>query len=280
MNEKLQQISQQQRESWNKFSSGWKKWDAFAMDFLGSMGDEIVAFIQPKPAEHILDIASGTGEPALNIASMIGSGTILLTDVSEDMLAIARENAELRGITNIEALVCDVSELPFADNTFDAVSCRFGFMFFPDMLMAAKEIIRVLKPGGRFATSVWDAADKNQWVTIMMGTIAKNMTLPTPVPGAPGMFRCAEKEFMVQLFKEAGFKNVSESKIRGKLKSGTAEKYWNYMTDCAAPVVAALDRADATVAAKIRQEVFQSLEQQFASGIALDSAAIVIYGEK
>lgn len=70
------------------------------------------------------------------------------------MLVVARENAVRRGIANIEIVACDVSELPFSDNTFNALSCRFGFMFFSDMQMAAKEMVRVLKPGGRLATSV------------------------------------------------------------------------------------------------------------------------------
>ena len=69
------------------------------------------------------------------------------------MLEVARENASRRGIKNLEIIASDVSELPFADNSFDSISCRLGFMFFPDMSNAAKEMVRVLKPGGRIATA-------------------------------------------------------------------------------------------------------------------------------
>lgn len=85
----------------------------------------------------------------------------MITDLAEGMVDIARENALMRGINNIETLTCDVSDIPFLDNSFDAISCRFGFMFFPDMLLAAKEMHRVLKPGGRIATSVWNVPEKN-----------------------------------------------------------------------------------------------------------------------
>ena len=188
----LEQIREQQKESWNKFSSGWKKWDELTMDFVKPMGDEIIRLLKPKDDDMVLDVAAGTGEPGLTIATMLRNGKVISTDLAEGMLEVAREKAAKRGIKNFETKVCDVSELPFADNTFDAVSCRFGFMFFPDMLLAAKEMMRVLKPGGRIATAVWNVPEKNFWVTAIMTSINKNMQLPPPPPGAPGMFRCAK----------------------------------------------------------------------------------------
>ena len=171
MEQQLQQIREQQKESWNKFSSGWRKWDDLTMDFLKPMGHEIIRLLKLKDKNVVLDVAAGTGEPGLTIASMVNDGKVIITDLSEDMLEIARQNAINRQIKNIETLVCDVCELPFPDNTFDAISCRFGFMFFPDMLLAANELFRVLKPDGRLATSVWNVPENNFWVTAIMGTI-------------------------------------------------------------------------------------------------------------
>ena len=209
MEQQLIEIREQQKTAWNKFSPGWKKWDELFMDFLKPMGDEIIQKINPRKNDVVLDVAAGTGEPGLTIAAKVTNGKVILTDLSDEMLFVAKENATHRGIKNIKTLACDVCELPFSDNTFDAVSCRFGFMFFPDMLLAAKEMARVLKPGGRIATSVWDIAEKNFWITAMMGTINKNVGLPAPPPGAPGMFRCAKDSLMADLFKEAGLKNIS-----------------------------------------------------------------------
>ena len=207
--EQLQlEIREQQKASWNKFSPGWKKWDDLTMDFLKPMGDEIIRMITPVSNDVILDVAGGTGEPGLTIASLVNGGKVFITDLSDGMLEIAQENAMLRGIKNVETRPCDVCELPFDDNTFDAISCRKGFMFFPDMLLAAKEMVRVLKPGGRVAASVWDGPEKNFWVTAIMGTISRNMELPPPPPGAPGMFRCAKDGLMADLFQQAGLKNI------------------------------------------------------------------------
>ena len=228
----------------------------------------------------VLDIASGTGEPGLTIAAMLKGGKVMLTDLAEDMLAIARENATHRSITNIETRVCDVSELPFGNNSFDAVSCRFGFMFFPEMQLAANEMARVLKPGGRIATSVWNLPEKNFWVTAMMATINKNMELPPPAPGSPGMFRCARPGLMQEIFNQAGFKNIQVNEVASKLNTGTVNNYWGMMTEVAAPVVAALSKADDAMRQKIKEQVFKIVSEKYPGNIAIDANALVISAVK
>jgi ubiquinone/menaquinone biosynthesis C-methylase UbiE len=281
MESHLVEIREQQKETWNKFSPGWRKWDNLVMDALKPAGDEIINQLQLKGHEIVLDVASGTGEPGLTIASIVKNGKVIATDIAEGMLEIAREHAGIKGLKNFETQVCDVSELPFPDSTFDAISCRFGFMFFPDMERATKEMIRVLKPGGRIATSVWNIPEKNFWATVIMDAIHSLMALPEPPPGSPGLFRCAQPGFMMEMLKRAGFKNMQEVVVPGKLKCGTVEVYWNFMTDVAAPVVAALNQADAETKAAIKKEVFEKFIQEFPSDqVAIDSSALVISGEK
>lgn len=187
MEQQLVDIRDQQKATWNKFSPGWRKWDEMTMDFLKPMGDEIIRQLQLKDTDTVLDVAAGTGEPGLTIASQVRNGKVIISDLADDMLVVAYENATRRGVKNVEFLACDVSELPFEDNSFDAISCRMGFMFFPDMLLAAREMVRVLKPGGRIAASVWNGPESNFWVTATMGPLNRNMELPaTPPPVRPG----------------------------------------------------------------------------------------------
>ena len=281
MEKLLEEIREEQKASWDKFSPGWKKWNDLMMDFLKPVGDEIIRSINPKGEDVILDIAAGTGEPGLTIATMLKGGKVIITDLSENMLEITKENAKQRGITNIETRACDVCELPFGDNTFDAISCRFGFMFFPDMLLAAKEMVRVLKPEGRIAVAVWNVPEKNFWVTATGGTINRNMQLPMPPPEAPGMFRCAKEGMLQGLFQQAGLKNTSEKEVLGKLNTKTTDAYWNMMTEVAAPFVAALSKADDAMKEKIKREVYEAVNQKYPDGnIIIDSSALVIYGEK
>jgi ubiquinone/menaquinone biosynthesis C-methylase UbiE len=281
MEPKSEQILEQQKETWNKFSPGWKKWDTLNLEFLKPMTDAIIHLLHPIGNEWVLDIASGTGEPALTIAAMLNHGKVILTDLSEGMLEVARENAAKRGITNIETVACDAGRLPFADETFDLVSCRLGFMFFPDMLHTAKELLRVLKPGGKIATTVWGAPDKNFWATATMNVINKNLDIPKPPAGAPGLYRCSEKGLVAVLLKEAGFNQVTESEVRGTLNVQDIDVYWNFMTEVNAGVVAALSKADDAMRAKIKTEVYESVAEKYPLGpLAIESGALIIYGVK
>jgi len=278
----LEQIREQQKQTWDTFAPGWKKWDNWVMTFIRPAGDEIIRRLNLKETDVVLDVATGTGEPGLSIASIVKKGKVIGSDLSSGMLTVARENAAKRGLTNYETVECDVTKMPFADATFDAISCRFGFMFFPDMLMAAKEMMRVLKPGGRFATTVWGPPEKNFWVTSFMGPINKNMQLPPPPAGSPGMFRCANTGEMEALLKQAGMKNVAHKEIDGKAEAESLDFLWTYMNEVAAPVVAAMSKAGDAMKIKIKQDVFEGIKQKYpiVTPLKMDFQATLLYGEK
>ncbi|WP_413670849.1 class I SAM-dependent methyltransferase [Mucilaginibacter sp. Mucisp86] len=276
MEKQLEQIRDQQKQSWNKFSPGWKKWDEFNMRFLKPMGDAIINNLNIKDGDHVLDIAAGTGEPGLTLAALTPNGTVTGTDIAEGMLEIAKANAAARGIKNYKAQIADVSELPFDAETFDAVSCRMGFMFFPDMQLAANEIYRVLKPGGSFATAVWAGPEKNNWVTTMMSVIQKHVILPAPPPGAPGMFRCAKPDVIANLLKHAGFNHITQSEIAGKVDYGSFDLYWQIMMEVGAPIVAAMSQADEPSRQKIKEEVAALFQSQNTGGTALLNYGVLI----
>ncbi len=281
MEPQLQEIREQQKASWNKSSPGWKKWDDLTMDFLKPFGDEIIQRLKLKETDVVLDVAAGTGEPGLTIATRVKKGKVIITDLADDMLVIAHNNATLRGIENVEFNACDVSELPFADNMFDAISCRMGFMFFPEMLMALKEMVRVLKPGGRIAASVWSVPEKNFWFAGAIGAVKKYAELPVPPAGAPGMFRCANDGLMVDLFTQAGLQSVSQIEIAGKLNCETADTYWSFVSEVVGPVVSALGQVDNATREKIKEELYHAVHQKYPDGkVLIDSSALVISGTK
>ena len=281
MHAQLNEIRNQQRDTWNKFSGGWKKWDDFNMNFLKPAGDAIINELNLQTTDKVLDIASGTGEPALTIAGIVKDGKVTATDIAEKMLEKAKEYAADKSIENFEAVVADAGDLPFADNSFNKISCRMGFMFFPDMQLAAKEMHRVLKDGGKIATSVWFNPQKNIWTTAIMSVINRNMQLPPPAEGAPSMFRCAAPGFMKSLLEKAGFKNVSEQEINGKVIYNDFEHFWTMMNDVAAPIVGALSKADDDMRKKIKDEV-EAATNQFVGkdGLALEYCSLVVSAEK
>lgn len=281
MQGQIEKIRNQQKETWNNFSPGWRKWDDIVMNFLSPIGKEMIRLIHPQDEHLILDIAGGTGEPGLSIAKKLKKGKVVITDIAAGMLEIAKENASRRGITNVETVVCDVSELPFEDNSFDAITCRMGFMFFPDMELAAREMVRVLKPGGRITVSVWNTPEKNPWITLMTSIIQKHLQLPQQLPDAPGMFRGSMPGLVENIFRSAGLQNISETQIDGKLYIDSATTFWIFHTEVAAPVGSTLNEVDQRTRRKVRREVFDTINERYPNGdIGLDYSAIIIYGEK
>src|SRR5271166_3939323 len=129
------------RKEWTGAAPLWQKWNhkfviqTRAATELVARGAEVTAGMK------VLDLASGTGEPALSLAQAVGpQGRVVATDLVPEMLEAARQNASARGLDNMEFRMADAESLPFADGEFDRVTCRFGIMFFPDIPKAMAEI--------------------------------------------------------------------------------------------------------------------------------------------
>lgn len=260
------EVREQQRQSWNRFSSGWKAWDHVVLPMLQPFGDEMLRMLAVGDRAEHLDVACGTGEPGLTIAGIARNGRVVLTDVAGDMLDIAMESAVARGVSNVEFRECSADELPFPDAAFDSISCRFGFMFFPDISRAIGELQRVLRPGGKISASVWAQPDGNPWITIPMGAIGAEINLPPPPPDAPGMFRCAAPGAIRSAFESAGLRDVHEVDVHSLLRVSSADEYWRYLTDVVAPVAGALTQVDGATSERIRSRVIDQVREFEAGG--------------
>ena len=281
MNEQLQTISDEQKKTWDKASHSWKKWNEFTMNFLKPMSDAIIKALSIKNNDVVLDIASGTGEPAFSIAAIAKNGEVYATDLSEEMLTIARCYADEHDINNIEFKAADVSNLPFKNNFFNKISCRMGFMFFPDMELAANEMFRVCRDGGKVAVSVWDSAENNNWSTTITQVLSNHIEIPQPSLDAPGMFRCAKPGLIKQLFENAGFKNVKEETVSGKADFGTAENYWLNRTEMSEGTISALNKADEATRKKIKDELLADCNSKLTNGkLIMHYASLIISAEK
>ena len=281
MTTQLEQIRDQQQATWDPFAAGWKKWDELVLGWLAGVGAELLDSASLQPDSHVLDIASGTGEPALSAAARCPRGKVMMTDLAANMLRVAQESAARRGLRNVETRQCDAGALPFADGAFDAVLARFGFMFFPDVAVAARELARVARPGARVCTAVWGSPEKNPWATIIMGTIAKHVDMPAPPPGSPGLFRCAAAGYMAGVFRDAGLRNVTEKEVGAPIQFDSPDEYFTFMNEIAAPVVAGIAKADAPTHARIKAAVLGLAAQSSAGGkTRFDGCAIVVCGEK
>ena len=121
--------------------------------------------IKTNPA-YVLETAAGTGVLTRAIASRLPPGArIVATDLNQPMLDHAKSQQSHDG--RIEWRQADAQALPFKEQSFDAVACQFGAMFFPDKVDGYKEARRVLKPGGHFFFNVWDKISENDFADIV-----------------------------------------------------------------------------------------------------------------
>lgn len=267
MNQEQQEQLEQQRKIWNQYSSGWRKWDELLMSSMQSVSDALIEALQVNGNEQVLDVASGTGEPGLTLSAMLPNGEATGSDLSEEMVEIANEYAKQRGISNYQSQVCDASNMPFENNSFDHVVCRFGIMFFPDIEGSLSEMTRVLKPGGTLAVAVWAAPELNPFITLMAMTILEKLDLPKPPPDSPGIFKCAQAGLTSKLLGSAGLVSVTEKGLAGEATFDSTEQYWDVMSDIAGPIMQALENAPQEVVEEVRVTVLNKAANFIRDGI-------------
>ncbi|CAN5611023.1 class I SAM-dependent methyltransferase [soil metagenome] len=275
------EIRDAQRATWAGLSGGWAKWDRVIMDQLGPVGTAMIEHLDLADDQQHLDIAAGTGEPGLSIARLVPKGRVVLTDLVPEMLQVAARRATELGITNIETTVCSADDLPFDDATFDSISVRFGFMFFPNAATSTAEFARVLKPGGRLCSSVWVKPEENPWTAILMRAIATEVTLAPPDPDGPNMFRFAAPGCISAVYGAAGLRDVAEWDIDVELVTSSPAEYWEMMSEHVSLAVAALHQVDARARERIRATVIADVSAYDRDGtVRVPGVARCIVGTK
>lgn len=218
------------------------RWERPSAEMGRGATDALIDLAQPRPGMQVLDIASGSGAPALPIARLIApSGHVTATDITPDPLAIAAERARERGLTNISFQRADVQGLPFDDSRFDLVTCRFGVMFFPDLPRAFGEMQRVLRPGGHVALLAWGPFEQ-PYFECTAAVVMRHTGAALP-PSARAMFKFAAPGTLAAALRQAGFRDAHDE-IRSVPWTwpDTVAELWEYFQAVTAPFRPLLER--------------------------------------
>ena len=273
----MERWKEEVRQDWTKAARGWRKWHLQMAEMGRAATDSIIQIAQVTPGTKVLDLAIGTGEPALSISEMVGlNGHVTATDLVPQMLEVAEENARQRGITNITFQQADAESLPFTDQTFDVVTCRFGVMFFPNVGRALREIHRVVRPDGRVAFIAWGPLDQNPFFSRTMGVIMKYMKEGPPSdPDAPNPFKFAQPGTLSAVLEAAGFRQIVEdSRSIPWPWLGSAEYAWEFLQDMGADALH-LDRLEPQQREKAGLEVVAAL-QEYYDGERVNFPAVIV----
>lgn len=182
------------------------------------------------PGDRVLDIAAGSGNAAIQ-AAMRGAD-VVASDLTPELFEPGRRRAAENGV-ELEWVEADAEELPFEAASFDAAISTFGIMFAPRQSVAAAELARVIKPGGRIALCSWEPTG---FVGEMFGTVASFLSAPPPPEGPP--VRWGTEQGAHELLDDA-FEIACERRTLHQRFDGSVDEMTDYFMDRFGPMVMA-----------------------------------------
>ncbi|HTP77417.1 MAG TPA: methyltransferase domain-containing protein [Rhizomicrobium sp.] len=226
---------------------------------MASIHAALVRFAAVKPGERVLDIGCGCGTTSFAFADAAGAtGHVTGVDISAPMLGVARARAGSRPVDFVEA---DASVYPFKQ-AFDAVTSRFGVMFFADPGAAFANIRKALKPGGRLAFVCWRAMPENVWAFAPFAAARDLLPAqPPPDPHAPGPFAFADSARLKSILEGAGFADVTIEKLDTVMHMAATAKEAAQFTLGIGPLARAAADADDQTRAKIVERVTVAMQK-------------------
>ena len=220
-----QAIKQQHRQDWDHAAPAWRKYDESLRRGSEPLTRRLLDLAGIQPGQRVLDIASGTGEPGLPAAEIVGpAGSVLLTDQSQEMLAVAREKARAQGLQNVGFRICDAEQLELDPESFDAALCRGALQLMPHPIAVLRVAFAALKPGGRIALSVVGRIEANPYFTLPFVVLRKYAPLPPYNPSLPG-----DPDHLRSVLSDAGFQDLHfETLEHMPMEFENGREYWEY----------------------------------------------------
>jgi len=208
------------------------RWAHAAALWNRAMTDALLSATELRPDFMVLDLAAGSGDPALSIAEHLTSGGVIALDSSHASLLLATTYARRLNVeTRIHCIQADAHAIPLVGNCVDRVTCRCGIMFFNKPGMVMSEALRVLKPSGRAAFLVWGPFEQ-PFFEATVGAVLRLVRTAEMPPQARAMFRFASSGSLENVLKTAGFCNVREQSLTvPRVWSGTPEELWAYQQE-------------------------------------------------
>jgi ubiquinone/menaquinone biosynthesis C-methylase UbiE len=268
---------------WSETAPYWEKHRAIIREMFAPVTQALIEDAQITSRSVVLDVATGPGEPALTIAELVGSeGQVLGIDAVPEMVEAARREAHRRKFHNASFAVALADVLPFQANSFDAVVSRFGVMFFASPVRAVREMLRVLKPGGRMALAAWHLAERNPFHYTVSRVMERYAKSPPPAADSPDAFRFAEPGKLRAVLSEAGAAEASERSLQFSIRASiSAEEFWTLRSEMSENLRTKLAKIPREQIAEVKQEMMEGLRAYSGDGgMSFPAEVLIVTGAK
>ena len=262
---------------WETVAGGWAE-HARHVDARGAgVADTMLERSAPRPGDRVLELACGPGGVGLAAAALVApDGEVVLSDVAVAMTAIARRRAAALGLGNVSTRELDLERVDEPDGGFDVVLCREGIMLVPDPGLAARELRRILRPGGRAALAVWGERERNPWLGVLFEALGAHFGAPVPPPGVPGPFSLADPDRLAALMRDAGLSDVVVEEVPNPFRAASFAEWLATVPALAGPVARMLAALDPEAVATIRASAQAALEPyRSPSGLEIPGLTLV-----
>jgi ubiquinone/menaquinone biosynthesis C-methylase UbiE len=269
--------------AWETSSRYWNKHQALIETMFAPLSAAVIEAAHIGRGQEVLDVGGGSGEPSLTIASAVGeSGSVTYTDPAAGMVKAARDEATRRGLANIRFHQCPAEQLPFADASFDAAVGRLSAMFFPDVLAALRETLRVTKPGGYVSFLVWSGREMNPFFSLVSDTLDRFVQAEPEDEDAPAAFRFAAPDKLARLLREAGADSVVERTLTFQIEAPiTVARFWELRTEMSDTFRKKLARLVPDQVAAIKYTVQKAVGDYFKTGgMNFPGQVLIVTGQK
>jgi len=255
-----------------------QRWERQSAAMGSGVTQAIVDAAEPAPGMQVLDLACGTGAPALQIARRVSpGGRVIGIDLAAAALEIAQHRAHERNLDNVEFQQHDAQNLPFADATFDLVTSRFGLMFFSDLPRALADSRRVLRPGGRFAAITWGTFEQQTYFRSTFGVVLRELPGAELPPAAGPIFKFGTPGTLSSVLQAAGFRDIREQVMEVPwVWPGAPAEIWQYVQESTVPFRPLIDLITLNDRQRIESRVVQELSQYERDGEVRMTAVVVI----
>lgn len=213
------------REQWQAAAEPWFRWGPKLEEWLGEATELMLDMAHVGAGSRVLDVAAGAGGQTIAAARRVGSeGSVLATDISENILAFAEQVAAEAGLANVSTKVMDGEALDVEEGFFDAAISRVGFIYFPDQQAAFEGMRRALKPGGRLAGIVYSTPEANGFFSTPISIARRRAGIPAPLPGQPGPFSLGAPGTIEVAYERAGFTEIEVRRINAPLRMRSVDE--------------------------------------------------------